>query len=139
MLDTNVISTIVKRGPGWEKITNNWATESRAGALSVLSIMTVYEVRKGLILGESGRAKMKLTTRASMGLMLGSFQWFNFDGYAAESSARVAADLQRSGQTIGEIDALIAGHALAVGATVVTHNTREFSRVPGLSVIDWTQ
>jgi len=38
---------------------------------------------------------------------------------------------------IGAIDALIAAQALRLGATVVTHNLREFARVPGLRVEDW--
>jgi tRNA(fMet)-specific endonuclease VapC len=139
MLDTNVISHVVKQSPGWDRIAANYDKARRAGSQLTMSIMSVYEIRKGLLLGESGKAKMKMTTRANMGLMMGSFQWFNFDGYAAESAARVAADLKRAGQPIGEIDTLIAGHALAVGATVVTHNTKDFSRVPGLTVVDWTQ
>ena len=91
MLDTNVISHVVKQSPGWDRIAANYDKARRAGSQLTMSIMSVYEIRKGLLLGESGRAKMKMTTRANMGLMMGSFQWFNFDGYAAESAARVAA------------------------------------------------
>ena len=47
------------------------------------------------------------------------------------------ADLERRGQCIGPHDMLIAAQALRLGATVVTHNTREFSRVPGLKCEDW--
>ncbi len=50
---------------------------------------------------------------------------------------RLRADLERRGQMIGAIDALIAAQALRLGATVVTHNLREFTRVPGLKVEDW--
>jgi tRNA(fMet)-specific endonuclease VapC len=45
--------------------------------------------------------------------------------------------LERQGQPIGPFDGLIAGTALAEKATLVTHNTREFSRVQGLQVVDW--
>lgn len=53
------------------------------------------------------------------------------------SYGRLRATLQRRGQMIGPLDALIAAHALRLGATVITHNVREFSRVPGLKVEDW--
>lgn len=47
------------------------------------------------------------------------------------------AHLEKRGETIGTVDLLIAAQALRLGATVVTHNLREFSRVPGLKVEDW--
>ena len=50
---------------------------------------------------------------------------------------RLRADLERSGNIIGTMDSLIAAQALRLGATIVTHNLREFSRVPGLKVVDW--
>lgn len=60
-----------------------------------------------------------------------------FDDVAALEYARLRATLQRSGRLIGPNDMLIAAIALANGLTVVTHNTDEFGRVPGLSVEDW--
>jgi tRNA(fMet)-specific endonuclease VapC len=47
------------------------------------------------------------------------------------------ANLKPNAQPIGPYDALLAGHALALGAVFVTGNTREFERVPGLVVEDW--
>lgn len=55
----------------------------------------------------------------------------------AAASARLRSELERRGEPIGPLDTLIAGTALAHGATLVTHNTREFGRVTGLSVEDW--
>jgi tRNA(fMet)-specific endonuclease VapC len=49
----------------------------------------------------------------------------------------IRATLERSGTSIGEADLWIAATALAANGTVVTHNTSEFSRVPGLAVEDW--
>jgi tRNA(fMet)-specific endonuclease VapC len=51
--------------------------------------------------------------------------------------ARLRSYLEKRGQGIGPIDTLIAAQALRLSATVVTHNIREFSRVPGLKVEDW--
>ena len=55
----------------------------------------------------------------------------------AKASARIRADLEKQGKSIGPIDILIAGTALSHGATLVTNNSREFGRVEGLSLVDW--
>ena len=60
-----------------------------------------------------------------------------FDDSAAEEYARVRADLAAAGTPIGANDLLIAAIALAHGLTLVTHNTREYSRVAGLRIEDW--
>ncbi len=51
--------------------------------------------------------------------------------------ARLRADLERTGTRIGALDMLIAAQAVALGATVVSNNLREFRRVPGLRVENW--
>lgn len=60
-----------------------------------------------------------------------------FDTDAAERAAEVRAALAAAGTPIGHYDTLIAGHALALDVPLVTHNLREFDRVPGLSVEVW--
>jgi tRNA(fMet)-specific endonuclease VapC len=60
-----------------------------------------------------------------------------FDAAAAVHAARIRAHLQQAGTPIGPYDVQIAAIALANGLTVVTHNTGEFRRVPGLAVEDW--
>ena len=55
----------------------------------------------------------------------------------ADRYGRLRANLRRRGEMIGPLDALIAAQALRLGATVVTHNIREFARVPGLHCEDW--
>lgn len=61
-----------------------------------------------------------------------------FDAADARAAAEVRADLKRKGTPIGPYDTLIAGQALARGLIVVTGNRREFERVAGLRVEDWT-
>jgi tRNA(fMet)-specific endonuclease VapC len=56
---------------------------------------------------------------------------------AALVGSRLRAALRRAGKPIGDLDALIAAHALALGVTLVTNNPREFSRVEGLHVENW--
>ena len=60
-----------------------------------------------------------------------------FDETSAARFAVVAAALSTRGQPIGLYDTLVAAQALALGVTIVTNNTRHFSRVPGLAVESW--
>ncbi len=60
-----------------------------------------------------------------------------FDDSAADEYGKVRAHLTVLGTPIGPNDLMIAAIALAHGFTLVTHNTSEFSRVPGLSFEDW--
>ena len=63
-----------------------------------------------------------------------------FDAAAAYHAGAVRAflaGLKPNALPIGPYDLLLAGHALAMGAVMVTHNTGEFARVPGLAVEDW--
>ena len=60
-----------------------------------------------------------------------------FDEASAERFGVVAATLATRGQPIGLYDTLVAAQALSLGLTVVTNNTRHFSRVPGLVVENW--
>ena len=60
-----------------------------------------------------------------------------FDDAAAVAFGRLRAWLAAQGTPIGPFDTQIAAHALALGVTLVTHNVREFERVPGLRIADW--
>lgn len=60
-----------------------------------------------------------------------------FDDLAADIYGRIRADLERAGTPIGANDLMIASIALANDLTLITHNTREFSRVSGLQLEDW--
>ena len=65
------------------------------------------------------------------------FPTLPFDDKAALLFGKIRADLQRQGLPIGPYDLQIAAIALANDLTLVTHNTREFSRVNGLRLADW--
>ena len=62
-----------------------------------------------------------------------------FEGDAPKVYGKLRATLERQGTPIGPLDTLIAAHALSLGATLVTNNTREFERVPELKLEDWTR
>ena len=62
-----------------------------------------------------------------------------WDEMAATHFASIAVELHRSGISVGSMDTMIAGHAIAVGAVLVTSNERHFARVPGLNIENWTR
>jgi tRNA(fMet)-specific endonuclease VapC len=65
------------------------------------------------------------------------FSVLEFDEEDARQAGQIRAHLASKGTPIGPYDVLIAGQARARDLTLVTHNTSEFRRVPGLKVEDW--
>ena len=65
------------------------------------------------------------------------FEVLAFDNEDARQAGEIRASLARAGMQIGAYDVLIAGQAMARGLTLITHNTREFSRVAELKMDDW--
>jgi len=65
------------------------------------------------------------------------FEVVEFDREDARQAGEIRAALAAAGTPIGPYDVLIAGQAMARTLTLITHNTREFERVPGLHVEDW--
>ena len=94
--------------------------------------VTAAELRYGAL--HSARAKANLDR---VEVFLASLVQVPFEGVAASHFARVKDHLIRRGRPIGVMDLLIAATALAAQATLVTGNTREFSRVPGLALERW--
>ena len=76
-------------------------------------------------------------TLAKQQLFLQPFLSLPFDDQAAVVYGKIKADLERAGMPIGSNDVLIASIALANNLILVTHNTREFSRIANLSLEDW--
>ena len=95
-------------------------------------------VRAELFLG----ALKSSDTKNSLHLMekfLEPFEIISFGENEATAYARIKFELEKGGCIIGPNDLVIAATILAHQATLVTHNTKEFKRVPGLLVEDWTQ
>ena len=98
----------------------------------VLSQVTVAELWTGI--EKSGRRDAQA---ARLEEFVDSFTALDFDEAAARAYGEIRAALEKRGRTIGPLDLLIAAHARSVGATVLTGNFDEFSRVPGLKVLRW--
>lgn len=97
----------------------------------VTSIIVSAELRFGLARRPSARLASQVEA------VLGSLTVLPFEQDADRCYATIRADLERRGTPIGANDLLIAAHALAVGATLVTDNVREFARIDGLAVENW--
>lgn len=97
-----------------------------------ISVVTGYELFTGVAkCAEPAKERTKVEN------LLRVVAELAFDAAAAREAARVRADLEFRGLTIGPYDLLLAGQALSLGLTLVTHNTAEFARVSGLRVEDW--
>jgi tRNA(fMet)-specific endonuclease VapC len=105
--------------------------ESRGGQAIVCSVAR-FELFVGAL-----RSRQPEDNLARVGAFTAAFSTLPFDDAAAAEASRIRASLESAGNPIGPMDLLTAAIALAHGATVVTHNTGEFGRVPGLPVEDW--
>ena len=71
--------------------------------------------------------------------ILTPFETFDFDSASCPKSyGKVKYELRTAGTPIGALDELLAAHALALDATMVTNNTADFQRVKGLRVVNWS-
>ena len=130
MLDTDIcIYLLTDRAP--DKREHILARQPESPLL--LSVVTVSELSYGV-----EKSKWRKANTALLNTFLRDFQIVPYDERAARLCGTLRAALEKKGQPIGPLDTLIAAHAVALGATLITHNTREFKRVPGLSVEDWT-
>ena len=94
--------------------------------------IVVYELEVGTLMSRDPNAR-----RRELHRLLSVLAILPFDNRAADRAARLRFDLEKMGRKIGPLDTLIAGTVLASGAILITHNVREFSKVPGLQVEDW--
>ena len=97
-----------------------------------VSTVTVYELISGV-----HKCRAPDAERAKVELFLAPLHVVPFDHEAALQAAVVRARLERSGEKIGPYDVQLAGHALALRLTLVTHNLGEFGRVEDLVHLDW--
>lgn len=85
-----------------------------------------------------GVAKSRSTrNRQALEMFLAPLAILPFDDAAVWAYGDLRADLERRGTPIGSLDTMIAAHALSQQALLVTNNTREFAKVPGLQLDDW--
>jgi tRNA(fMet)-specific endonuclease VapC len=84
------------------------------------------------------KSSRKKDTVAKVHLVLAPYEIVPFDQAAAERYGFLRADLDRKGTPVGPNDLVIAATVMSRGGILVTHNTKEFARIPGLMTEDWT-
>lgn len=129
LLDTNIISDVI-RNP-------NGHAARRIEQLGPKEIFTSIIVAAELRYGCAKKNSPKLLTRVAG--ILETIQVLPLDIPADVEYGGIRAELEAAGQPIGMNDLLIAAHAHALGLTLVTDNTREFSRIRGLNVENWLE
>lgn len=97
-----------------------------------ISSITLSELAYG-----AARSQAPERSRAALDEFLLPLVVAPYDDAAAFAYGEIRATLANAGTPIGPLDTLIAAHALALDVTLVTHNRREFERVPALRVDDW--
>lgn len=127
MLDTNTLSELIRNPRG--------ALLQRLGATEPDAVCTSIVVASELRFGARRRKSEVLSRRVEQ--LLDSLAVLPMDEPADEHYADIRTALETAGTPIGSHDLFIAAHARSRGLTLVTHNTREFKRVPGLRVEDW--
>ena len=110
----------------------------RLKALSAEEVLIPSMVVAELLHGAEKSAKRE-SNLANLALFLSPYRIISFDQKAARIYASIRAALERKGQIIGPNDIVIAATTLAHNAILVTNNTKEFSRIDGLKIEDWTQ
>lgn len=99
----------------------------------------ISSVVKGELLLGAFKSQTREQTTKKVEKFLKPFDVVDFSAKMAYDYAEIRASLEKSGNSIGANDLLIAATALNKKATLVTHNTDEFSRVRGLDIEDWVE
>lgn len=127
MLDTNIISDLIKNPQG--KAARRIAEVGEQNVCT--SSVVAAELRYGCTKSGSKRLAKAVND------LLGEMDVLPFDVPADREYGGIRAKLEASGIPIGSNELLIAAHACATGATIVTNNADEFKRVGGLEVENW--
>lgn len=128
LLDTDICIYIIKQKPSWV------VPKFKAHAVDSIGLSTVtvselfYGVSKSQHVAQNGQALQEFLLPLNIA---------SYDMCAAEVYGPIRATLERSGNTIGPLDMMIAAHALSLDVTLVTNNVKEFSRIAELRIENW--
>ena len=128
LLDTNICIYLIKNSYPFmtEKVFSYEPSDI------AISSITVFELEYG-----AAKSKWGEETKRKIAVFLSPFTILPFSTEDAIAAGQVRAQLEKSGRPIGPYDTLIAAQGISRGLTVVTHNTNEFIRVPGIKLEDW--
>ena len=129
MLDTNICIELIRNHN--EHVLRRLASR-KAGEIGI-SAITLSELEYG-----AEKSSMRERNREALSLFLAAMTIEPYDQECARHYGFIRGALERIGQKIGSLDFLIAAHALALNAVLVTNNVREFHRIPFLKIEDWS-
>ena len=129
MLDTNIAIYVIKRRPSELLITFN-----RYAGHMCISTITLGELMHGVEKSSNPERNLR-----NVEDFVSRLDVLGYDDAAASHYGEIRANLERKGTLIGVNDLHIAGHARSQGLVLVSTNTREFERVEGLRLMDWTK
>ena len=129
MLDTDICSYVMKR--------SNDALLKRLQKVPVSDVCVSVVTKSELLYGVEVSPRRQ-QDEAALNAFLGYVEVLDFADQSSPHYAQIRSHLKKLGTMIGANDLFIAAHARSLGLTLVTHNTREFGRVPKLSIEDWT-
>ena len=126
MLDTDTLSLIVrKHSPVIRNLVKHENDEI------CISAITYAELSYGL--EKRGSDKLFHEVRT----IIEKLSIISFDDPQSELYGKIRVELEKSGMPIGDMDMLIAAAALSIGAILVSHNIRQFSKISGIKIEDW--
>lgn len=129
LLDTNIVSYFIR---GFDAALVNRVTQVLKAQSAAISVITRAELR----FGQAGMVAADKRKRA-IDLVLTQLTVLPWTSAAADIYGPLKDTLKRQGRPIGDMDTLIAAHALVEDLILVTHNTRHFEKIPRLKLEDW--
>ena len=127
LLDANILGDLARNPDGMAARAMKRAADEKIAT----SIIVCCEIEYGLELKKSEKLRRRMEA------ILGEIDIFSFGPPAHQRYGALRSELRAIGKPIGPNDLFIAAHALALDATLVTDNEKEFSRVPGLKIENW--
>ena len=128
MLDTNICIYLIKEHPA--SVRERFALHP-VGDIG-LSVITLAELYHGVT-----KSSRPTKNRDALEQFVSPLEVASFDRLATVAYGKLRTELERKGQPIGSLDLLIAAHAISLDVRLITHNVREFGKVPGLRIEDW--
>jgi tRNA(fMet)-specific endonuclease VapC len=129
MLDTNICIYCIRKNP--QKVFRRM--QGREIGDVGISAITYSELRFGV--ADSSNPEQNSIALAEF---IAPLEVLNYTAEIAETYGSIRSFLKTKGKLIGPLDLLIAAHAVHLESTLVTNNVREFSRIPGLKIENWT-
>jgi tRNA(fMet)-specific endonuclease VapC len=133
LLDTNACVAILRRRP--ETVRAKAKRAMRQGSALLISSIALHELWYGVFKG----SRIEENAGQLQAFLAWGVEILQFEEDDAKVSGEIRAELEARGTQIGAYDMLICGQCLRHGLTLVTNNLSEFSRIHGLTCVDWSR